>query len=85
MICPVILWRPCFPEGRIRQASAGIFGTDSSEISLCLLEVCRSKPKGTQEVDLQEGKESYQPRTHSSRWETEAQRWNIYAPVFGRK
>jgi hypothetical protein len=24
MICPVvILWRPCFTEGRIRQASAG--------------------------------------------------------------
>lgn len=23
MICPISLWRPCFPEGRIRQASAG--------------------------------------------------------------
>lgn len=23
MICLIILWRPCFTEGRIRQASAG--------------------------------------------------------------
>lgn len=32
MICPVIPWGPCFTEGRIRQASAGMSGAASSEI-----------------------------------------------------
>lgn len=50
MICPVILWGPCFTEGRIRQASAGIFGTASSKSPLCLLDVCRVE--GMQEVGL---------------------------------